>query len=246
MNRTESENRKLILGIETCTPAGGVAIADCEGRLLAHRWTIAKTGYSRRLMPMIDGAIADCGAKKGDIAGICVSQGPGSFTGVRVGVVTAKTLAFALGVPLYLVSSLGSLARRWPIAGEIVVPVLDARRKEIYGAIYRHGENAEIELLRDERVEPVERLLADAKSIGEERLWFLGDGALAKRAEIEQALGERAQFVPQPWGLPAADVVALQGADLLAAGEAGVDPMTAVPVYLRSSDAERSLAHRPL
>jgi tRNA threonylcarbamoyladenosine biosynthesis protein TsaB len=232
------------LGIETCTPAGGVAIADVTGRLCVHRWAVAETGYSRRLMPMIDGAIADCEATKEAIAAVAVSHGPGSFTGVRLGIATAKTLAFALGVPLYTFSSLEMLARRWPVEGAVIAPVFDARRKEIYSALYRSGERGEFEILREEAVEPLSRFLEAVGETDCQEVWFSGDGAMTKENEIRAALGGRVSFVPPPWSLPGADAVALEGAKALAAGKVGIDPLSAAPVYLRSSDAERTLAQK--
>lgn len=193
---------------------------------------------------MIDGALADCAAEKGQIAAIAVTRGPGSFTGVRLGVVTAKTLAHALGVPLYLLPTLECAARRAAAPGHVVCPVLDARRREIYSAVYQISDSGRLEILREEQVEPCSALLEDLAADESKEIWFCGDAATAKRDELVNALGARARFVPPPWDSPAADVVALDGARLLLEGTPGIDPLMAVPTYLRSSDAERKLVER--
>lgn len=131
---------RVVLGIETCTPHGGVALADAAGELVACRWFYARTGYSRRLAANIDDVLKEAGLARGSVAAIAVTTGPGSFTGVRLGLTTAKTLAYALGVPLFPYSSLERLAARWPVPGAVICAALDARRGEIYSGVYRGGE----------------------------------------------------------------------------------------------------------
>lgn len=242
---------RLVLGIETSTPAGGVALATTSGELLVHRWSIARTGYSRRLMQMIDSALADAEADKSALAAVAVSPGPGSFTGVRVGMMTAKTLALHLGLPLFLFDSLQSTARRFPAPGATVCVLLDARRGEIYNGVYRTAASGEtetvapsLETVRAPKVEPPDRLLDDLKESTEGPIWFSGDWTARNRDRIRAALGDRVRWVPAPFALPAADVLALQGAEALAAGTPPVDPLLAVPLYLRASDAEVNLARR--
>lgn len=233
---------QLILGLETATRFGGVAAASTAGELLAHRFSFARTGFSRRLMPAIDSILDDCSATRDEIAALAVSRGPGSFTGVRLGIVTAKTLAHSLGVPLYLTSTLAGLASRWPERDGVLAALLDARRSEVYSALYRMQGASALAPIREETVEPLAAFLDDARLIEAEEIWFTGDAAGAERTRIEDALGPRARFVPPPWNTPAADSVALEGARRLAAGEPGVQPLAAVPIYLRASDAERNLA----
>lgn len=236
-----------ILGIETSTPYGGMALATPEGALLAHRWGYARTGYSRRLMGSIDAALRESGVAMGEIAAIAVTNGPGSFTGVRVGLTTAKTLAHSLGVPLYLFSTLDALERRWPAPG-VLCAALDARRSEVYSALYEVSVGAEPQPLRAAHAEKCAALidaLEAAPELAGREIWMTGDGAALYRPMILDRLGARARFVPAPHNRPAADSVALMGARALAAGLPGVNPMQAAPDYLRVSDAERNLAPSP-
>ncbi len=230
----------VILGIETATPHGGVALADGEGRLLARRWSIAASGYSRALMPMIEGLLAEGGARRPDLGAIGVSHGPGAFTGLRVGLVTAKTLAYALGVPLYPESTLEMLALAWPGPGDVVCPLLDARRGEIYTALYRIEPDLEAQPLRAERAESLERLLEALEALDVGPIRFSGDGAALHEEALAARLGSRARFTPPPWNLPLPEIVALRAARALRAGRPGAPPFQAVPVYLRASDAERA------
>lgn len=233
----------IALGIETSTPAGGVALADVSGRLLLHDWSIARNGYSRRLMPSIDAALRRIDAVMGDLVAIGVTHGPGSFTGVRVGLVSAKTLARALEIPLHLFSTLECLAERAPTGDAAICAVLDARRGEVYDAIYAGGEG-KLRPLRPESVETCEALLDAIGSLELESIRFTGDGATVRRREIEARLGDRARFVAPPWNRPGADVVALGAVRRLAEGAPGADPLGATPRYLRRSDAEVNLARR--
>lgn len=235
----------LILGIETSTPWGGIAIADAAGKVLEHHWECAAVGQPRMLIPLTEAALGRLGADKSLIAAIAVTVGPGSFTGVRTGLATAKTLASALDVPLYLFSTLASAARRTGIIGEPVCVVLDARRSEVYSGLYQFvNATGEAEVLRAPTVEPCDAMLDDLERMKIETIHFTGDGAELYRGEIESRLRAQAVWVAEPLHRPGADVVAVEGARALAAGKPGDDPMTAVPDYLRASDAERNLARR--
>jgi tRNA threonylcarbamoyladenosine biosynthesis protein TsaB len=231
----------LTLGIETATPWGGAALLEGQGRLLGHLWACARTGYSRRLMPGIDSLLRDAHRKPADLSAIGVTVGPGSFTGVRIGLVTAKTLAQSLGVPLYTFSTLESLARRWPVKGEPIAVMLDARRKEIYSGVYRHGPDQTTEILRAPAVEKPESLVDALSAMDGPRIWLAGDAVEKFRSLWEAALEDRGEPVDIPWGLPGAESVARMAARAFKAGQAPTDPLMAVPDYLRSSDAIRGL-----
>jgi tRNA threonylcarbamoyladenosine biosynthesis protein TsaB len=233
-----------LLGIETATPWGGAALVDADGRLRGHLWSHSRTGYSRRLMPTIDLLLREAGIAPRDLGGIAVSHGPGSFTGVRIGLVTARTLALELGVPLFTFSTLQALALRWPIVGEPVAVMLDARRGEVYSGVFRRRPGDRLEIIRAEAVESPADFVEALAGIESKILWMSGDAVEKTRAHWEARLGSRARSVTPPWGLPAADAVARMGARALRTGASSVDPLAALPVYLRASDAERD-ADRP-
>jgi tRNA threonylcarbamoyladenosine biosynthesis protein TsaB len=139
----------LILGIDTSTSAIGVGLSDGDSVLGAlHR--LEPRGHAEHLAPLVAGLLADAGAAPGDLTGVVVGNGPGPFTGLRVGIVTGLTMAHALGVPAHGLCSLDVLAhqalceecaggastRAGTLAGEVLVAT-DARRKEVYWARYR-------------------------------------------------------------------------------------------------------------
>lgn len=230
---------RLVLGIETSTPWGGAALMESSGRLLGHLWAHARTGYSRRLMPGIDFLLREAGFGPRDLSAIAVTHGPGSFTGVRIGLVTAKTLAQSLDIPLYTFCTLEALARRWPIASEPIAIFMDARRKEIYSGIFSHTPGGRTEAFRETAVEPPEQFVETLRVLQGREIWLAGDAVEKFRPLWEPALGDRARPMSLPWRLPAADSVARMGVGALESQATPTDPLTAIPQYIRASDAWR-------
>ncbi len=140
----------IVLGIETATRVCGAAVA-AEGRVLSDAWEESRNIHAERLMSLIERALETAGLNLGALDAIAVSEGPGSFTGLRVGVSAAKGLAFATGKPLAGVPTLLALAERAVRAsvvpdGGLVVPLLDARREEIYYQLFRRENGAALPL----------------------------------------------------------------------------------------------------
>lgn len=218
-----------VLGIETSTPQAALALID-GGALVAEARLPTRTGQAERLLPAIDRLLADAGFALRDLDGLGVAIGPGSFTGLRIGLATVKGLALGGGLPVVGVPSLEALAWQvaWPVA--VVVPLLDARRGELYGARFEPDgaggvRRAGPDLALD--AAGVDRLVGDAPAL------LVGPGAEAWREELTARLGPRGRFVPAgvvaPRGLAVARLAAIQ----LAAGEA--DPVDRlVPRYVRS------------
>ena len=229
----------LIVGLDSATPAGGVALATAAGQLIASIHRESSVPASRRLMSDVDHLLNHEVNIIQRIKAVAVTHGPGMFTGLRVGLAVAKTLAHGWGVPLYGYSTLEIAARRWPVPGEVVCVLLDARRGELYSGVYRLGEEGRPENLRPDRVEPIEAILKDLSETDWPLIRFSGNGADLHREAIEQKLGIRARWIPAPWNGPGADALALAGAADWRAGRSGIDPLSAMPVYLRVSDAER-------
>ena len=115
----------IILGIETATMTGGVALLD-EKRLISEYTLNVRTTHTARLMPALDQILKDSSVDKSEIDGVAISMGPGSFTGLRIGLATAKGLALGLDIPLLGVPTLDALARNIPFAKYQICPVLDA------------------------------------------------------------------------------------------------------------------------
>ncbi|MGH3169701.1 MAG: tRNA (adenosine(37)-N6)-threonylcarbamoyltransferase complex dimerization subunit type 1 TsaB [Trebonia sp.] len=124
----------LLLGLDTATPAVTVALHD-GGQPLAQLVTVDAHRHAELLAPAISKVIADAGASRADLTGVAVGVGPGPYTGLRVGIVTARVLAAALGIPVYGVCSLDVIAADTECAGPFLVAT-DARRREVYWAGY--------------------------------------------------------------------------------------------------------------
>ena len=226
-----------ILMIDTSGPACGVAIMR-DGRLIYEAELVNKQTHSQRVMPMADAALAmsDMTAAEIDVFGAVT--GPGSFTGVRIGVSTVKALAHAAGKPCVAVDALEALAANVTAFDGVVCPILDARAQQVYGAMFRNGER-----VLDDVVEKLTLFLDRVEATGENAL-FLGDGAPGFEAAIRERLGEKAHFVqPQHNGLRAGSACTV-AAQKLEKGEAALDYITLLPLYLRAPQAERERAAR--
>jgi len=125
-----------VLAVETSTLAGGAALLD--GELVVGEYALdVSVTHSERLMGAIDRLLTDAGWTVRDLEGLAVSVGPGSFTGLRIGLSTVKGLALALSIPIVAVPTLDAMAALLPFAALPVCPVLDARKREVYASLYR-------------------------------------------------------------------------------------------------------------
>lgn len=159
-----------ILNIETATKNCSVALAK-EGKTILCK-EIAEEGYSHaeRLHVFIDEIIQEAGITFKDLDAIAVSQGPGSYTGLRIGVSAAKGLSYALGIPLIAVDTLKTLASQVAISSGLIVPMLDARRMEVYSAIFSPD-------FENKRVTLAEIITENSFENFQEPLYFVGDCA---------------------------------------------------------------------
>jgi tRNA threonylcarbamoyladenosine biosynthesis protein TsaB len=213
-----------VLGVETSTPAGGVALLDGD-RVLGEYVLDVRATHSERLMPAIDRLVHDAGWSPRDLEGLAVAVGPGSFTGLRIGLSTVKGLGVALGIPIAAVPTLDAMAASLPWSALPVCPVVDARKGEVYCCLYRvDGSRVRREwdylALRP----------ADLAARLDEPVLLVGDGA----GSVASPWVHR---VPPPRGLPSPATVAWLGRQRLAAGDV-VAPADLVPIYLRPSEAE--------
>jgi tRNA threonylcarbamoyladenosine biosynthesis protein TsaB len=219
-----------ILALETATLAGSAAVLDGSRVVGESRLDITLT-HSERLMAMVDRLLKDCGWSVSTLDGLAVSIGPGSFTGLRIGVASAKGLALALGVPVAAVPTLDALAWNLPFAGAPVSPLLDARKGEVYLALYRWNVD---------RMERESDYWALSPRAAVERLRppviVLGDGVAACRPFLS-ALGAGVQVAPATSDRPSAAIVGRLGHAMLESGQAA-EPDTLAPLYLRPSEVE--------
>lgn len=213
-----------VLAVETSTLAGGAALLD--GGLIVGEYTLdVSLTHSERLMGAIDRLLSDAGWTVRDLEGLAVSVGPGSFTGLRIGLSTVKGLALALTIPIAAVPTLDAMATLLPFAALPVCPVLDARKREVYASLYRWdgaGMRREWEYLALAPADLARRL--------DEPVIVLGDAA-------DQIDSPYAQRIRPPRRGPSPAAVGFLGHQRLAMGDT-VAPADLVPIYLRPSEAE--------
>ena len=220
-----------VLGIETATSVCGVALVR-EDAALAERSLNIGTHHAERLLPMIREVLEQVGLALREVDGVAVSIGPGSFTGLRIGLSTAKGLCWSAGLPLIAVPTLAAFAAQFPFAACPVCPALDARKQEVYAGLYDTSSGEPRTRIAPSAVSPASFF----GSLNEPTL-FAGDGARLYRAEILAALGEKARFAPSSLDRTSAAAVAALGLSMLKRGETE-DLSGAEPVYLRKSEAE--------
>ncbi|HMK61655.1 MAG TPA: tRNA (adenosine(37)-N6)-threonylcarbamoyltransferase complex dimerization subunit type 1 TsaB [Dissulfurispiraceae bacterium] len=220
-----------ILAIETATMLGGLAIMDGDTLLAESRINVRAT-HSERLMKELDHMLSVTGLDLREIDVFGVSAGPGSFTGLRVGFSTIKGLVYSTGKKLVTVPTLEALAWNVPFAKYSVCPLLDARRKEVYGALFKWMGCNFARLITEQAIK-----ISDLLTKIEEPTIFLGEGALLNKDMIINTLNDKAHFGDPQQMMPSpANVAALCMKKAIAGDFA--DAMTAVPAYLRRSEAE--------
>ncbi len=216
-----------ILGIETATHARSVAFIDTDRIVGEFILNLASLG-SEKLIPMIDWLLGGIGIEKKEIEGVAVSIGPGSFTGLRVGLSTAKGLAFSLGIPLVGVSSLETLAMNI-FTNFSICSIIDARKKEVFAAFFKFSEGEIVRTSDDIMISP-----QGLCEMIREKTVFVGDGAALYRSLFLNALGELAFFCPLILNFPSASNSALIGARKLREGWRD-DLSSLAPRYLRKA-----------
>ncbi len=229
----------LVLGIETSTKQGGVALVGEAGLLSEYTLNVEVT-HSERLLPAVDRVLQDAGLGLDAVGGIAVSAGPGSFTGLRIGLSTAKGLAYATGLPVVAVPTLEALAWTLPWVRWDVCPVLDARKQEVYAAIFRYEREGLVRLMEDAALAPE----ALCRQIRKATL-FLGDGLGPYADLFRSRLGDKFLLPPQVNRGARPATVAELGRQRLLAGER-VAPEGLLPRYLRPSEAELRRRSRPV
>lgn len=227
----------LLLAIDTTTAVCSVALGR-DGELIAEYLLNIKKTHSQRLMPLISSMLRDSDLDRFRLEGICVAVGPGSFTGIRIGVATARGLAQGLGIPLVGVNTLEALAGAGAGYPALLCPLLDARRGQVYAAVYRGGAS------RLETVEPPRAIALD--DLGRCLLnhsgdvFVLGDNLPAFREVLVPLLGGRYREMPPAAALSRASYVLQRG--FLIWREEGPVPLYALnPLYLRLPEAQRRL-----
>ena len=225
----------MILAIKSSSLVASAAIAD--GSTVLAEYTIHhKITHSQSLLPMIDEICRMTEQAPGSFDAVAVAAGPGSFTGLRIGASTAKGLGMAWNCPLVAVPTLDAMAYGlWNSQG-LICPIMDARRSQVYTALYRFREG-KMERVADAAALPLAELTEKIRQLGEKTI-FTGDGLPAFSESLRQALGEQALFAPPHVNRQRAAAVAALGLEMVRRGET-VPAAQFAPTYLRMSQAER-------
>ena len=222
-----------VLGIETSTYAGSVALVE-EGRVLGELYVDVRPAHAAKLAPMTAALLEMVEVDKSELDGVAVDAGPGYYTALRVGVSAAKTLAYALGVPVVGVSSLAALAANVPFVERPVCAVLDAKRSQLYWALFGSGGLGAPRLSED----AVGGVADVVRSIPEGAL-VVGDVSVVAR-QVGRGGGPppgELVFAEGPHNVPRASVCALIGSGKLLGR--GADEVASLrPAYLREFGGE--------
>ncbi len=243
-----------ILAIETSTMLGGIAVMDDLSGLIAEVRLNVKSTHSERLVTGIDYVLKQAGLKVSDIDVFAVAIGPGSFTGLRIGLSTVKGFSYSTGKPIVSVPTLEALAWNFPYCRPPVCTMLDARKKEVYAALFKWDKEDFIRLTDDVSIkvdgllEKIKDILtttnkisiigeADMEGCLDEKIVFTGEGALLYRDKIIEVMGEKAIIASFEKMVPLPANVAHLGIEKAKKGDFS-EPVSLIPFYKRRSEAE--------
>ncbi|MCC5804393.1 tRNA (adenosine(37)-N6)-threonylcarbamoyltransferase complex dimerization subunit type 1 TsaB [Rossellomorea vietnamensis] len=219
-----------ILSIDTSNYPFGVALIE-EDKVIGEYITYMKKNHSVRAMPAVEQLLKDCGVEAKELTKIVVANGPGSYTGVRIGVTLAKTLAWSLNIPLVPVSSLATLASSGRYFQGFIVPLFDARRGQVYTGLYEF-QGDRLVCVEEDRNIMLDEWATKLKELDKELL-FVGNDVSIHNGMIKEVLGDQARIAPFVSHNPRPSELAYIGL--------GLKEMTAhevLPNYIRMAEAE--------
>ena len=221
-----------VFGIDSSSNMATAALIDDDKLIAEYSLNFNKT-HSEKLMPMVDEMLKSCGESIDGVDLFAVSVGPGSFTGLRIGIATVKGLALASGKKIVPVCTLAALAYNLPYCEHLIVPIMDARRQQVYTGTYIWDEEGFREI-EEPRAVSIDECLADCGNFLD--VVFAGDGVAVYGDYIKAKLGSRAHFAPAGAMLQRASSVASLGLKNASMACFGRDIK---PFYIRKSQAER-------
>ena len=228
----------IVLSIDSSSKVATVALLK-DDTLIAEYVLNDKREHSVLLMPMIEKILEDSNLSVDDIDGYVVSKGPGSFTGLRIGMATIKGMSFGSEKPYISISSLDALAYSLVSFDGIICPIMDALRSNVYTGLYK-GVNSELTTIIEPTSMELEDLIATLKEKGE-KVIFTGDGLLKHKDYIKENLPE-AEFAPNHLSIVRASSLGDLGLQKLKNGIS--DDSNSAPVYLKKPQAERELERK--
>lgn len=220
-----------ILGIDTSTKYAGVAIVE-DGVVLAQSVLQFMASHSEKLLPEIAHMLETMKIPLETIDYFAVTVGPGSFTGLRVSLSTIKGLSFATDRKVIPLSTLEVIARGLAFVNYPICPILDARKKEVYAALFKWN-NDELIRIKEDSVLNIENL----KEWLNEKTIFVGDGLNIYREKLAQIFGDKALFAKNTHNIPSPAIVAMMGEEKAKEGKF-ISARDLQPIYLRKSEAE--------
>ena len=229
----------LLLAFETSAKAASVALFE-DQKLLAQQYQNTAMTHSQTLLVMARDLLAQCGITPQQVNAVAVANGPGSFTGIRIGAAAAKGFAWGNQLPVYGVSTLEAMALGLGIHQGIVCPVMDARRNQVYNGIFRF-DSGKCTRLQEDRAISLEDLEKELKNF-QESIFLVGDGSILCYNTLLKSVPQLILPAEHRMQQQAAGV-GLAALQRIAAGDPG-DGSTMVPNYLRLSQAERERLER--
>ena len=223
-----------ILGIDTSTKFCNLGLIEDEDILIECTINGLKKKHSSILVPAIKNLLKTIDLKIEEINGIAVSIGPGSFTGLRIGLSVAKGLCYARSLPLLGIPTLDAMAFPFKEIPYLICPVLESKKDEIYDVVFRGG--VSLHKVMDYKCEDIQSLLFRLSPL-KEKIIFSGDGIKKYRDIIKEKIGKDALFIDSQLNLPVATSIAFLGLNKLKKGEKD-NISTLSPFYLRKSEAE--------
>lgn len=226
-----------ILAIDSCSNVATAALVE-DDVLIAQFSLNDKTTHSTKLLPQIEYMMQNAQTEFADIDLFAITVGPGSFTGQRIGVATAKALAHATKKPMVGVSALMAMAYNIKFTDYLICPIMDARREQVYTASFKWQDD-ELITIKEDRAMALDDLLEEI----DENVIFFGDGVPVFKEKIASKLGNKAHFAP-------ANLMHINGGGVAEAAKSeykkgnACDYASLVPTYLRLSQAEREYNDR--
>ena len=224
----------IILSIDSSTPVAGIAVSDGK-KLLGEVMINTQNTHSEKLMPMVAQLLHDLQMSIQQIDAVAITCGPGSFTGLRIGMATAKGIVQGGNKKLIAIPTLDTLAQNLNHYPGIICPIMNAQKKQVYTAIYKSTETG-MERLSDYQAIEAETLAEQLLALGE-TVWFTGDGVDAFADVFSAKLGEQCRLADGNTVLPRAGALAMLAAER-AEQEQFDDLYQAELIYIRKSEAE--------
>ncbi|MEJ5300721.1 MAG: tRNA (adenosine(37)-N6)-threonylcarbamoyltransferase complex dimerization subunit type 1 TsaB [Thermodesulforhabdaceae bacterium] len=226
-----------LLAVDTSTWVESVAVLD-NGDLLAEKVVLVRETHNRRLLETIDKTISDAGISLKDIDLFAVGVGPGSFTGIRIGITTVKALAWSLNKPIIGISSLDALATLFSFVQGYVCPMIDARKREVYYALYEADGSGRLRRESFYKVATPRIVAQEITEKGIKKVFFCGDGWRIYKDYFLQFLNCTIIDPPGVFNSVKASFIGASAWQSLVSGVSPSSSFELVPIYVRPSEAE--------